>query len=353
MLMSRSPLRLTAPAILGMCGLLCVPQPIAAQTVEHFYKGRTLELLTTAPGGRYDLASRLVARHFGEFLPGRPKVVVQVEPGAGGLTVANRLANTSPRDGSVLALAQPASWQVAIAGDPNARFDPAKMTWIGSMSSFAGDADLLIVRASHPVKSVADLGRPDLSAKLGAGTAGSTNLTFAILARDVLGLHVDVVRGYPGAPNLFLAMQSGEIDGQVVALSSLTGTQQALWDQKQVRPLVQFGRVERLASLPDVPTGRELIKDADGLALLEFAELPFFMALPLVAPPGIPNERAAALRQAFALMVVDPAFIDDVRKASVELSPTDGEAIARLVAKSAATPKDVIRRYNSLIAAPR
>jgi hypothetical protein len=111
------------------------------------------------------------------------------------------------------------------------------------------------------------------------------------LARDVLGLQVDVVHGYPGAPNLFLAMQSGEVDGQVVALSLLTGTQQALWEGKQVRPLVQFGRIERLASLPEVPTGRELIKDADGLALLEFAELPFFMALvarprsPTTAPP--------------------------------------------------------------------
>jgi ABC-type amino acid transport substrate-binding protein len=161
------------------------------------------------------------------------------------LTVANRLANSSPRDGSVLALTQPASWQIAISGDPNARFDPAKMTWIGGMSSFAGDADLLIVRASHPARSVADLKRPDLSTKLGAGTAGSTNLTFAILARDLLGLHVDVVRGYPGGTEPFLAMQSGEADGQVVALSSLTGTQQALWDEKLVRPLVQFGRVER------------------------------------------------------------------------------------------------------------
>jgi hypothetical protein len=94
-LMGTTPLRLAVPALLGLCGLLAVVQPTAAQTVEQFYKGRTLELLTTAPGGRYDLTSRLVARHFGEFLPGRPKVIVQVEPDAGGLTVANRLANTS------------------------------------------------------------------------------------------------------------------------------------------------------------------------------------------------------------------------------------------------------------------
>jgi hypothetical protein len=91
--MGTTPLRLAAPVLLGLCGLRCVAQPIAAQTVEQFYKSRATELLTTAPG------------------------------------------NTSPRDGSVLALTQPASWQVAIAGDPNARFDPAKMTWIGSMSS--------------------------------------------------------------------------------------------------------------------------------------------------------------------------------------------------------------------------
>jgi tripartite-type tricarboxylate transporter receptor subunit TctC len=208
-------LRILAPAALALCGALAGPQPLAAQTVEQFYRGRSIELLTTAPGGRYDLSSRLIARHLGDFLPGRPKVIVQVEAGAGGLTVANRLANTSARDGSVLALTQPGAWQVAIEGDPNARFDPARMTWIGSMSSFANDADLLIVRAGHPAM------------------------------------------------------------------------------------------------------------------------------------------RAAALRGAFAAMMRDPDFIADVRKANVELSPIDGEAIARLIAKSAATPKEVIRRYNAIVGSPR
>src|SRR6202012_3190834 len=113
-----------------------------------------------------------------------PNFVVQIEPGAGGLSVANRIANTSPRDGSVLALIQPGTWQLPIQGEPNARFDPAKMSWIGSFSSFSQDADLLIVNASHPANVVADVNRPDVTTKLGAGTPGSTNLTFAVIARD-------------------------------------------------------------------------------------------------------------------------------------------------------------------------
>jgi tripartite-type tricarboxylate transporter receptor subunit TctC len=351
--MSRVALAPVLTVVLGLIGFAGTCAPAAVQSVEQFYKGRTIALLSTAPGGRYDLASRIVARHLGRFIPGNPNFVVQIDPGAGGLSVANRLANTSERDGSVLALIQPGTWQLAIQGEPNARFDPAKMTWIGSFSSFAEDADLLIVNASHPAKSVADIGRPEVTTRLGAGTPGSTNLTFAIIARDILHLKVDVVRGYPGAPNLFIAMQNGEIDGQVVALSSLTGTQQTLWAQKLVRPLVQFGRVERLASLSDVPTGRELAKDPDGLALIEFAELPFFMALPLVGPAGLPADRAAALRNGFDAMARDPAFIADVHTANMDLSPIDGGAIAGLIAKSAATPRAVIDRYNAIIATPR
>ena len=347
--MSRAAWGFLLAVAFGVAGFVGSFRPAVAQSVESFYKGRTVDIFSTAPGGRYDIASRIVARNLSRFVPGNPTFVVQIEPGAGGLAVANRLANTSPHDGSVLALVQPGTWQLAIQGNPNARFDPAKMTWIGSFSSFAQDADLLIVNKAHPAETFADLKRPEVTTKLGAGTPGSTNLTFAIIARDILHLKVDVVRGYPGAPDLFIAMQNGEIDGQVVALSSLTGYQASLWSDKLVRPLVQFGRIDRLASLPDVPTGRELAKDPDGLALVEFAELPFFMALPLVGPAGIPPDRAAALRKAFVDMTQDAAFIADVKAAQMDLSPIDGDTIAGLIAKSAATPRDVVARYNAMI----
>ena len=132
-----------------------------AQSVEQFYKGRTVTLIVGfAPGGINDISGRLVARHLGRFIPGQPTVVVQNLPGAGGLVTANRLFNVAENDGSVIAGLGRAVPQLAIQGHPNANFDPLKFTWLGSLSSYADDAYLMLVNAKHPAKSVADLGSP-------------------------------------------------------------------------------------------------------------------------------------------------------------------------------------------------
>ncbi|MFM2445472.1 MAG: hypothetical protein RJB09_2658, partial [Pseudomonadota bacterium] len=198
-------------------------------------------------------------------------------------------------------------------------------------------------------KSAADLRKAGQAVKLGGDQPGSTNLTFALLAKTVLGLNIDVVRGYPGAAPMFLAMERGELDGQVIGYNSVRAGQPFIWQNKKVRPLVQFGRVTRLAAFPDVPTGRELAADDRLRALVEFAELPFFMALPFLAPPGLPADRAAALQKAFMDMVRDKDFISDAEKVNIELSPINGAAVRDLVVRSAATPKDVIALYNEMV----
>ena len=340
------------------CGLAPVTQASSAD-VEAFYKGRTITLLVaTSPGGNYDLNGRLVARHLGRFLPGSPNVVVQNVPGAGGLLLANRLYNTAERDGSIIAIMERGTPQLAYEGDANARFDPLKFTWIGSLSSYADDAYLLLVNASHPAKRVQDLQtqgpqQPGMLARLGGDAPGSTNLSFAIIARDVLKLNVQVVRGYHGAAPMFLAMQSGELDGQVIGLGSVRGAQQTLWNSKAVRPLVQFGRLTRHPELPEVPTARELVTDPDAKAMLDFAETSFFMALPMVAPPDLPPERARALQAGFMAMTRDPAFLEDARKSGFDVSPVDAAGVLKLVEKMAATPKDVVRRYVDIVSRAR
>ncbi|MDB5507788.1 MAG: family tricarboxylate transporter, receptor protein [Hyphomicrobiales bacterium] len=338
---------------LGAAGFfngIATPSSSAQDSVEAFYKGRTVTLFVpTAPGGINDISARLTARHMGRFLPGAPNIVVQNIPGGGGLVAANRLYNTAERDGSVISIIQRGTMQLAIQGHANAKFDPMRFTWLGSLSSYEDDAYLLLVNADHPAKTAADLKKTGVVVKLGGDQPGSTNLTFAIIAKTVLGLNVDVVRGYPGAAPMFLAMQRGEIDGQVIGYHSVRAGQPHLWDNKKVRPLVQFGRVDRLSSLPDVPTGRELAPDARMRALLEFAELPFFMALPFLAPPDVPAERAAALQKAFMDMTRDADFKADAEKMKVDLSPIDGAAVKKLVAASTTTPKDVIALYNELV----
>ncbi|HYY38192.1 MAG TPA: tripartite tricarboxylate transporter substrate-binding protein [Xanthobacteraceae bacterium] len=333
--------------ISGLCAGLQATQHATAQSVESFYRGRTVAMLVgTAPGGINDISARLVARHLSRFLPGNPTIVVQNNPGGGGLVTANRLYVNSDKDGSVLAKLERAVPQLAIQGNSNAQFDPAKFTWLGSLSSYANDAYLMLVNANHPAKTVADL--KTTRVVLGADNAASSNLIFAVIAKEVLGLNVSVVRGYTGAAPLFLAMQRGELDGQMVGLSSVRTGQRDLWTKGAFRPLMAFGRDRRHPEFADMPIGRELAGDTDARALIEFAELPFFMALPFAAPPGLPADRTKALQTAFMAMCRDKAFVEEAETLGIDMSPIDGAAILTLLTRTAATPSDVIARYNAI-----
>jgi len=328
---------------------LSIVRPAHAQPVEQFYRGHAITMLVGAsPGGINDISARLVARHLSRFIPGAPSIVVQNNPGAGGLVTANRLFFNVEKDGSVLAKLERAVPQLAIQGNPNAQFDPAKFTWLGSLSSYADDAYLMLVNARHPARSIADLKSGGISAALGADNAASSNLIFAVIAKEVLGLNVKVVRGYTGAAPLFLAMQRGELDGQMVGLSSVRTGQRDLWNRHAFRPLLAFGRTTRHPEFPDIPIGRELAGDPEALSLIEFAELPFFMALPFAAPPDVPADRANALQTAFMAMCADQAFLEEAEKLGIEMSPIEAGAILQLLARTAKTPPEAIARYNAI-----
>ena len=110
-----------------------VPATAQSPSVESFYKGKTITLVVGfTPGGGYDLNARAVARFMGDHIPGKPKVVIQNMPGAGGLTAANWLAQIAPRDGSAIADIQP-SIVLNKALDPAARYDPSEFFWIGRL----------------------------------------------------------------------------------------------------------------------------------------------------------------------------------------------------------------------------
>ena len=240
--------------------------------------------------------------------------------------------------------------QLALVGDPNAAFNPLQLTWLGSVSSYKDDAYLLTINASYPVKSLADLRLRNTPIYLGGTSGGSTNIIFALIARDMLKLNVAITKGYPGAAQIWLAMERGEVDGQIVDISAIMVGRPKLWNEGKLRPLVAFGRTERLTDHPEVPIARELVADPDDLALLEFAELPFFMALPLVAPPDIPADRARVLREAFITMATNEAFRADMEKAGIMSSPIDADAVHGLLAKAAQTPETVRARFAKLLA---
>lgn len=324
--------------------------PAHAQSVAQFYKGRKITMVVgTAPGGINDISARFVARYLGQYIPGNPAIVVENQPGGGGIISANRLANTFAQDGSVIAKLERAVPLLAIQGDPNIHFDPETLTWLGSLSSYANDAYLMLVMATDPIKSVNELKQPGKSITLGGDNAASSNVIYATIAREILELNIKVVSGYTGAAPLFLAMQRGEIDGQVVGYSSVRTGQRALWSQHAFRPLMQFGRKTRHADFADIPTAYELTSDSAARALLNFADLQFFISLPFAAPPGVPPDRAKALQAAFMDMCRDPAVLAAAEKIGIEMSPIDGDTVRNAITKATATPHDVIDRYSKLV----
>ncbi len=147
--------------------------PAHADTAADFYKGKQVNLIVGyGPGGGYDIYARVLARHFGRFIPGNPNIVVQNMPGAGSLRAANHLYNIAPKDGTAIATFARNMPLLGILGsNPNVQFNARRFTWLGSSSSFANDAYILIVRTDAPVKSIDEARRPDLPALVLGGTA--------------------------------------------------------------------------------------------------------------------------------------------------------------------------------------
>ena len=346
-------LKLLLAMVLAFIAL--VEQPAQAQTVEDFYRGKRL-ILTVGygPGGGYDVFARLLARHLGHFLPGNPPIVVQNMPGAGSLTAANYLYTIAPKDGTAFGLIARDMPLLGLMGhNPNVQFDPRKFTWLGSSSDFSDDAYVMIVRTDAPAKSIADMRRPAGTATVLGGTAeGATGGDVPRILQEALGLNLKLVLGYRDSAAVFLAMERGEVSGRTTDLSAIQSTRPDwLKPNSGFRILVQYGRRTRHPNFPDVPTARELATSEADRALIEFTETPLLtMARPFVAPPGIPQDRAAALQQAFLAAHHDPDYVAEAAKLGVYVSPVGAEAVVRSLERMAQAPSELFEQVRRLLA---
>lgn len=327
---------------------------VAAPPTPDFYKGKVITLIIgNGPGGGYDVTGRLLARHMGDHIPGHPRIVVQNMPGAGTLLAANYLYNRAPRDGTEFGLVARNLPMLGILGrDPNVRFDPAKFTWIGSSSDFSDDAYVLMERKDSPVKTVEDArrsGGPTLV--IGGSAAGASSADVPGILRDALGLRMKLILGYRDSGAMFLAMEDGELPGRMVELSSLRTTHpQWLAPDSDYRLLLMYARAKRDPQFPDVPTARELAPDAEARALIAFTETPLLsMAWPFAAPPGIPPQRAAELRAAFAATSRDPAYLADAARLKIPIEPVSATQIDQAIARLAAASPQLLDRVRRLM----
>jgi tripartite-type tricarboxylate transporter receptor subunit TctC len=301
-------------------------------SVADFYRGKNLAVIVgSEPGGGFDIFGRLLARHLGSHIPGNPNVIVQNMPGAGSLRATNYLYNVAPKDGTMIGIfASDMPLLGLLDQNPAVQFDPRKFTWLGSSSRLANDGYVLIVRKDAPVKTIEDARRAGGPELLLGGTAeGAASADIQKILRDALGLHIRQVFGYGDTAAILLALERGEIMGRTVALSAIRATRPDwLKPDSNFHLLVAFASRARLPDFPDVPTARELAISDAARALIEFTETPLMtMARPFAAPPGLPSDRAAALRAAFMATHRDPQYVADAARVGVEISPVSADEV--------------------------
>jgi tripartite-type tricarboxylate transporter receptor subunit TctC len=333
-------LRLTVAALFGLAGAAI--NPVAAQ--ETIEKTITIYAAGTAGGG-VDLYGRLVGRHIGKHIPGKPAVVVQDMPGAGGIRQANFLAETAPRDGTAFGIFAGGPILEPLVGARDPGYDMSKFTWIGALSK---DVSLCIAWGATPFKSINDAKAQQM---IVAGTgAGSDTDTYPIMLNELLGTKFKVITGYLGSQQTIVAIESGEVHGRCGwSLSSLKSTKLDWLRDKKINILLQIA-MEKSKELPDIPLLLDLVSSAEDRQMLEMMLGTTGMSRPFVAPPGLPPARANLLRRAFDAMVKDPAFIAEAEAMQADLAPSTGEDVQKLVQKIYSTPKPVVDRAKKYLA---
>jgi tripartite-type tricarboxylate transporter receptor subunit TctC len=343
-----------------MISLLCLGSLLAGSAVaqdaaEDFYRGRQINLIVGyGPGGGYDTVARLLARYLGRYVAGGPTVVTQNMPGAGSMRAVNYLYSIAPRDGATFGLFGSDMPLIGLIGNnPNVQFDPRKFTWLGSSSSFAGDAYILLVRPGASVRSIAEARRPGGPPLVLAGTGeGARDGDVPKILRDALALNIKQVLGYPDTPSIFLAVERGEVDGRMFDFSAVKSSKpQWLKPASGFHILVQFARRTRHPELADVPTARELAPGDAARALVELSEAPLLgMARPFAAPPGVPEDRAQALRSAFLAVHRDPGFLAEAEKLGVDISPVGAHDVLMGIEQMAHGSPDALNYMTKLFA---
>lgn len=337
-----SALHLLALAALGTS--LITAGPTCARAQEQFYRGRTLIILVgVAPGGSFDLYARLLARHLGKHIPGRPSIVVQNRSGAGGMTATNYLYNVAPRDGTVLDIVPPAIALTQTLKSSEPRYDARKLNWIGRLTSIT---QVFYTWHNSPTKTLADLVRRDT---LTAGTGpDADSVVFTALLNDLAGTKFKVINGYNETAAAMLALERGEVEGVVRPWEGMKAGPERDWlTNAQINLVAQFA-MQRLPELPRVSAVSELLTAEDELEILRLFLSANDIGRSFALGPDVPADRIEVLRSAFQAMLRDPDFLADADGLQLSLNPASAAALAERTAQTLDAPPDalkVARRY--------
>lgn len=331
----------TAVAVAAAVALGAAPA-LAQGAVAEFYRGKTINgLIGSAVGGEYDQQARLVFRFIGKHIPGRPTVVAQNMLGGGGIRVANYMFQAAARDGTNIAVINNSYAAAQVMGEQGVQFDLAQFNWLGAI---AANNETMAVWKSAGISTFEEARSKEIVA--GSTGKGSITHTFPRMLNELFGTRFKVVQGYTGGNEINVAMERGEVQARNNTWSSWKSTRADWLKNRDLIVIVQSG-----ATAPDlpVPNVEDIARSEDDRKVIQLLVSGAHMGRPIATNPGVPPERVAALREAFAATMQDPEFLAAAQQARIDVEPVSGAALAAIVAKVLATPPPLVERGKAIM----
>jgi tripartite-type tricarboxylate transporter receptor subunit TctC len=333
---------LVAAAVLSATALTSTPAK--ADKVADFYKGRDVTFIVGfSVGGSYGAYARMLARHMGQYVPGKPNMLTKHLQGGGGSRAANFLYNAAPKDGTILGFLADSLAVGQLMFPKKAKYDASKMRYIGRLTPVN---PVLMINKGHKVRTIKDA----MKHQVIVSCSGRNNQSYMFpkATKELLGIKFKQVCGYAGSAPQSLAQARGDIDAQSSAWISWKIRR---WDDVQkgvLIPLIQYGLV-REKDLPNIPLPQDLTKDADNKNIFKFLFAGGAVGRTLIAAPGVPMDRVKALRIAFNKTMKDPKFLAVAKKRNANIDPITGEELDKITSTVLATEKRLVRQARNIM----
>ena len=332
---------------LGAAGLLgaTFSLPASADAVGDFYKGKTVSLIiSVGAGDGMDLTARIIARHWRNFISGQPTIVAKNMTGAGHLRATNYLYNQAPQDGTEVGAIIPVFVMNQLLDARSVNFDSAKFNWLGS--SNASNA-MIFVWHTTGVKTLQDAMNKEVI--MGGSGAGSNSVLYPAVLNNILGTKFKVVMGYKSTPEIDIAMERGEVQGRAGGTFNTLMANNPEWvTDKKLNILVQIGQ-QKEPGFEQIPLLTEFAKDDTSREVLDIFAGQITLGRPYLLPPNVPADRVAAMRASFDAVLKDPALLADAKKSRLDISPTSGEKLQKLVEDMMKVNETVLARTKAAL----
>ena len=335
---------LRGTAALALVAAISAPVLADDAALERALKGKRVTITVGFDaGGTYGLYSQLIAHHLQPLLPGKPTIVVQYMPGAGGIKASNYAFNVMPKTGLNLFM-PPDTVVISNLLDPKStRYKADQFYYLGNTVQ---TNSVLVFRTDKNINTLADLQKTPVI----VGSTGTGSQTFLVpaLLNGIFGTKMKIIQGYQGSQKSMLAMEQKETDGAALSWASWSATRGKWFETGYAKPVLQLG-VNKDPALMDLPMLSDLATTDEQKQIVLFMASLGAIGRSLTLPPKTPAQIAEPMRAAFGKMATSKAFKDDATSRKLDVVPMSGEDLQKVVMEMMKVSPDLAKKAREAI----